>query len=84
MREDRAEMRGEGRNALGSAGYKSQQRTGRGGRSPLEWRDSVLCSGETASFIVERLAGVRTERQLDSVRGVSVSGNAEQDHRHTD
>lgn len=47
MREDRAEMRGEGRNALGSAGYKSQQRTGRGGRSPLEWRDSVLRSGET-------------------------------------
>ena len=44
----------------------------------------VLWSGETASFVVERLAGVRTERQLDSVRGVSVSGNAEQDHRHTD
>lgn len=34
------------------------------------------------SFVVERLAGVRTERQLDSVRGVSSSGKAEQDHRH--
>lgn len=31
---------------------------------------------------MERLAGVRTERQLDSVRGVSSSGKAEQDHRH--
>ena len=32
--EDRAEMGEKGRNALGSAGYKSQQRTVRGGYSP--------------------------------------------------
>lgn len=33
---------------------------------------------------MERLAGVRTERQLDLVRGVSSSGKAEQDHRHVE
>lgn len=34
---------------------------------------------------MERLSGIRPEeRQLDSVRGVNISGKAEQDHRHTE